>query len=547
MHGLPSFFPPTVGAGPDEHADELGDATADVNAAAAAASERDVRMPAPLSDADLQALLHDREAFLAGDAGRRLRSGMQADVDALIAFAQRRCAPEVVGALQSFHAKLGSTTFFDRVWAELLITGRLHLAAIAHAMADAEIPERQRTEALVEVARATGRCGVGFDQELERIRQALTLHAKGLRKACVRMREQQRNAWIEEACQSKCPPDPLQLDLGTHMALAIRQRLSVGSALPVIALAGHEALLDRLTAHCRSVITREVSPDAIARALADECLAQARDTLREKVGVAPDFSGDSPGHMKALERILDTLSERYGRLRALSFLAFDDDAIPVLASDAALVAIDIRDQMAHSRLAPAADDRMIVATGEGADRLELREHSERLWYIVAGDPALRERHPVRAEHLRRLAAVPETLAGLGAKRPLGLVATDLDAWVEALLTAHARHVPAQLSIDWLANPALARRFGEGLSTAGFSDFVCGLDVTPEDDTTLETFLHILSARPDPVALLRQLDYLRPLLLDALRPKIGQAHWHSVLHNGPIDDAKASDPATAADP
>lgn len=476
-----------------------------------------------LTDAQIHAMRTDPDTFLSGADGTRLREHMLDLIGTLIAFAERHCAGAAVTDLQNLQERLGQPSYYGPYWVELLLTGRSHLTAIADALRNEDLPLTLRVDVITELARSLEGCGVGVDRELDRARLRLTLHGKGLDVACARMREWQREAWIEDICRRLAAEGSALHDLAPHLVRAVKQRLDGTAPLPDPALRRHEALLERLTARCRRQIEREVCPEAVALGLADECLAEVRDALHRRVGVAVDLAGEER-HRIALDQILDRLSERYGRLCSADFMVLDADGMPELARNAGLIARGIRACMSDCKLAVPAEDRLVVTTGQGSERIALREFGGRLWYVEAGHAALRERHPVDSTHLRRLIEAPDAQWQLGSRAPLGLTVSDQALLVRAFLFDKQHKHLDRLPLEWLAHAEAMRSFTTALKPGDLASFLSALDVDVDDDAALGILGRLLTQGPQAAAQLRQLSFLRPELFDAVVPRLLEDQW-----------------------
>lgn len=220
------------------------------------------------------------------------------------------------------------------------------------------------------------------------------------------------------------------------------------------------------------------------------------------------------------------MTARYGPLRPGSFMDLDEDALPVLINDAALVALDIRESMTHLGLAGPAEDRKIGHV-EGPDSLSVHVQDDALGYVVEGDPALRERHPIRTRHLECLCQSADTVWRLD-EAPPALLGFLCHQMFDVLLAAASPDTLSRLHPGWLLDEDMARTFGARLDARALVDWFAGLTSADLRERETAMLIEIATHRQDSVMALRQLQFLHPELSCAIWRDDGELHLASAI-------------------
>lgn len=463
---------------------------------------------APLTDADIEALNAGAHAFLTRPARHPLLQAMLDDIGALARFARAHCRRHTASTLEALPARLTARAFLDADWACLLVEGRPDLRALVREIADERIPLDRRRLALENLADGLAFCGVRIAEELRNARTHLQGFGSGLPAEFARLFEQSRQAIVVDTCR--------RLGGGilpnVHVLAHVRRALSARALPRPDPHLNTSGPVDDLVAACRAALARELTPAHVAGALAQECFDLVLDAFRRRVQGPIDLNDTRQRALLASE--VQTATRRFGPLQTTSFLTLDEDALPHLIDDPALVAVDIRHGAASLRLAVPAVERVLLASGRGSERIAWHVVDDVLDYLEYGDPRLKERRPATPERLSRL--LTGWSADSGPRPPLPELSPALrQRHVPRLLEQLPPSLAEQLPARWLFDEDPAGPAAAPPCPGSIRDWLQQLDPASLPDRTAGAVLRYLTLQADSAAAARRLLFLKPELASAL--------------------------------
>ncbi len=480
----------------------------------------------PLTDADLEDLQRDPALFVRNPRGQALIREVQDDFQRLADLADQAGLSSAGHDIRDFCRRLQVERSTEGYWLELFTAGRHHLARVVAGMADAEIPLDERRTLMLELSRGLTHCGLRVRVELQRADRGLFGYRGTLPQTVRRAFEQCRDDLIRRVVAEHLGEDARRPGLNVHRLVNVLQGLSLESSrLPLEFMT--PAQFDAILRQCRRELPQHVGPNPLATRLADECLEAVRAGLPAS-DEAPLNLADSPQHLNRLHQLVGDLSARYGPLRPASFIELDDDALPRLAEESTLIALDIRRGMSSHRLAPPPVEDEVMVIGQGADRLSILVTDRWFSHVVLGDPALEERHPIRRSHVDRIVAegsMSWTAESDGPTRcpavlRLALLRVGLDQMDQAALQ--------QVSPRWIDDMGIAQQFSTRIDDPHYASWLTAVARSSPCDNALTGLMRVISSRGDAASALSILTAVSPDLLVRIWPSLGRTWLNNAL-------------------
>ncbi|UXH76298.1 hypothetical protein [Roseateles amylovorans] len=486
-----------------------------------AAAQPQARVVRPMTGEQIQALQRQTEAFVRGPEGRALIEEICADLGRLVTFAERESLGGAGRELRDLCERLPQDRAAPDYWLELFTDGRIHLARVVQAIEDPCIPLEDRRAALGELSTALTNCGLRLRVEFARAERALIGYRGNLRHTVRRMFDESRDDVIRQVMTQRMRREGDHHRIDVHELESLHHALGIAASRQNTGVWDRPAFKDHVKA-CRRALMAQVTPNTVARLLAEECLHAVRAGLQARVR-EPLNLGENHRHMALLSMLVKDLSVHYGPLRDTSFIELNDDALPELIDDPALIALDIRRGMVSHGIAGPAESRELLVLGQGDTRLAIHAMDHHLCHAQVGDPALDERHPIRQAHLDAIVSAGNLDWRAEAQAPRRWPATFLTPLLETSLAQMDDPSLLQVSPNWMADPDTARRFGARLSDPALHAWMAGCETSDLSETGLRALMTVIAARPEPTAAIQALARCAPQVPPSLWRSLG-SEW-----------------------
>ncbi|ANH68685.1 hypothetical protein ABE85_15905 [Mitsuaria sp. 7] len=278
-------------------------------------------------------------AFRASEEGQRATAQMTRCIDTIARFAHDRGKTKVAEDIRLFKAMLVQEKPSVEMHAPYLALhyskGKRSLEQIAAMLVPLETcvdgREREALRCLKQLGEGMYVCGSRIEGELSDAENWLRQLGGGLKKTVQYLCRNTADVAIVDTLV-RSGADAKHYLTNSH----VRRQLEARVGLPWAQAPGDDLHFiqprdfPRRIQECRAAVRRSVTPAAIARQLASDCLHEVRTSLREKTHGAPTLDHDG---MRELKDLVKQASGRFGSLKAHRFVRGDAFSEPMRMTD----------------------------------------------------------------------------------------------------------------------------------------------------------------------------------------------------------------------